>query len=102
MYNRISKFDRAENLLREQLKNLKNKSSENLWLVAISESQLGYSLFKQSKNLEAEGLLIRGFNLLKEKKGMKNSNTKKSLERIIDFYKSKGREDKVLEYSSKL
>ncbi len=99
LYNRISKFKKAENLLRDQLRIVKNKPLENNWITAVAKSQLGYSLFKQSKNLEAEGLLVNGFNLLKKKKGKKNSETVKSLRRIIEFYKVKGRKDLVKKYS---
>lgn len=102
LYNRTNRFLKAEKLLREEVSILKKSSSDDVWLIGLAESELGYSLFKQSKDLEAEGLLIDGYNLLKKYKGEKNSLTKKSLTKIIDFYKSKGRSNKVLEYSSQI
>ncbi len=99
LYNRISHFKKAEILLREQLAIVKNNPLENNWITAVAKSQLGYSLFKQSNFLEAEGLLIYGFNLLKEKKSIKNRETQKALNRIIEFYKNKKRKDLVKRYS---
>ena len=68
-------------------------------MIGLAESELGYSLFKQSKDLEAEGLLVNGYNIVKKNKGEKSYITKNALQKIIDFYSSKGRKDKVAEYS---
>lgn len=100
LYNRTEKFTESARLLREELNAIKNKPAENHWMAAVAGSQLGYSLFKQNKNLEAEGLLVNSFNLLKKKKGKNNSETVKALMRIIEFYKAKGRKDLVEQYSS--
>ena len=99
LYNRTKRYEEAEELLRTELNLLKSKN-DGTWLVGFAESELGYSLFKQSKDIEAEGLLVNGFNNLKKHKGEKSSITIKALKKIIDFYKSKGRKDKVQEYSA--
>lgn len=98
LYIRTGRYKKSEHLLREELSMLKNKDIKDGWLVGLTESLLGYSLFKQSKNLEAEGLLINGYNVIRDKKGKWCSESKKALQRIIDFYKSKKREDKVKEF----
>ena len=102
LYNRTERYAEAEELLRKELSLLKNSDISDVWLIGLTESELGYSLFKQSKDLEAEGLLINGYNALKKYKGEKSYLTKKALEKIIDFYTSKGRTDKVEEYSSQI
>lgn len=102
LYNRTAKFTQSAKLLKEELNAIKNKPTENHWLAAVAKSQLGYSLFKQGKNLEAEGLLVYGFNTLKEKKGISNLATQKALKRIIEFYKTKGRNDMVKKYSKEI
>lgn len=98
LYNRTSRYSEAEVLLRKEITLLKEIDSS--WLLGLSESHLGYSLFKQSKSLEAEGLLVNGYNNIKRDKGKNSIHSKKALNRIIDFYKSNNRNDKVKEYSS--
>ena len=100
LYNRTNRFSESEKLLRNELNILKKNDIDDIWLIGLTESELGYSLFKQSKDIEAEGLLVNGYNILWKNKGEKSYLTKKALEKIIDFYTSKGRTDKVLEYSS--
>jgi serine/threonine protein kinase len=100
LYNRTNRFSKAEELLRNELRLLKSNENDEDWLIGLTESELGYSLFKQSKNIEAEGLLVNGYNTIKKYKGEKSYISKKALKKIIDFYKSKGREDKVLEYET--
>lgn len=102
LYNRTKKFTKAEELLRKEIIYLKNKKIDDEWLIGVAKSELGYSLFKQSKDLEAEGYLIDGYNELKVKKGKSSSYAKQSLKKIIDFYKSKNRQDKVAEFSSQI
>lgn len=100
LYNKTNRFIEAENLLNEEIKMLKSKKIDDTWLIGLAKSELGYSLHKQNKDLQAEGLLINGYNILKKQKGKNSSITAASLKRIIDFYRSKGRKDKVEEYSS--
>ena len=102
LYNRTNRFSQAEELLRKELVLLKKSDISDIWLIGLTESQLGYSLFKQSKDIEAEGLLVNGYNILRKNKGEKSYITKKALEKIIDFYTSKGRTDKVAEYSKQM
>jgi len=96
------RFNEAEKLLREQLDSLKGNPSENNWMIGEIKSLLGYSLFKQSKDLEAEGMLIHGFNIIIEKKDKNNLEAKKARNRIVEYYSSKGREDKIKDFTSKL
>lgn len=98
LYNRTNRFSKAEELLRNELKTLKQNDADDIWLVGLTESILGYSLFKQSKDIEAEGVLVNGYNILKKNKGAKSYITKIALDKIIEFYNSKGRIDKVKEY----
>jgi eukaryotic-like serine/threonine-protein kinase len=102
LYISTARYFEAEKILREQIDSIEGTKMEKNWLFGESKSLLGYSLFQQSKDLEAEGHLISGFNSLKTLKGIKNSATITSLKRIIEFYRLKKREDKVLEYSSQL
>jgi serine/threonine protein kinase/Tfp pilus assembly protein PilF len=100
LYNRTDRYKEAEEILRKELNYLKSKNIDDVWLIGFAESELGYSLFKLNKNIEAEGLLVNGYNILKKHKGEKSSTTAKALKKIIDFYKAKGRNDKVEEYSA--
>ncbi|MCB0748068.1 MAG: tetratricopeptide repeat protein, partial [Ignavibacteriae bacterium] len=99
LYNRTNRYSKAEELIRKELTLLKKSDIDEDWLIGLAESELGYSLFKQSKDLEAEGLLVNGYNIVKKNKGEKSYITKNALQKIIDFYSSKGRKDKVAEYS---
>jgi len=98
LYNRTNRFSEAESILREELASLRSKNIDDVWLIGLVESQLGYSLYYQKKNIEAEGLLVNGYNTLKKGKGATSSITKTALKKIIEFYNSKGRLDKVKEY----
>jgi serine/threonine-protein kinase len=100
LYNRTKKHSKAEELLRNELNFLKKNEQYDNWIIGLAESELGYSLFKQSKYLEAEGFLINGYNIVKKSKGEKSDITKKALEKIIVFYTAKGREDKVNEFKT--
>lgn len=100
LYNRTNRFIEAEKLLNEEIKMLKSKNLDDSWFIGLAESELGYSLHKQNKDIQAEGLLVNGYNILKEQKGDNSSATITSLKKIVDFYKVKGRMDKVEEYSA--
>ncbi|MCW8848532.1 MAG: tetratricopeptide repeat protein, partial [Melioribacteraceae bacterium] len=102
LYNRTKRYSEAEELLRKELYLLKKGELDDDWLIGLTESELGYSLFRQSRDLEAEGLLVNGYNILKKNKGRKSHITRKALEKIINFYTSKGRTDKAEEYSSQI
>ena len=100
LYNKTKKYELSEQILRKEINKIKNKKTDDKWLIGLAESELGLSLFKQSKNLEAEGFLINGYNTLKKLKGEESSITKNALKKIIEFYKSLGRNDKVKFYTS--
>ncbi|MCB9249982.1 MAG: hypothetical protein H6613_16255 [Ignavibacteriales bacterium] len=102
LYNRTNRFHKAEKLLRRTVQDIKSRNIDDDWLIGLAESELGYSLYKQSKDLEAEGLLINGYNLLKKKKRKELFHKKKSITKIIEFYKYKNREDKVAEFTNNL
>jgi len=98
LYNQTSRFTEAEELLRIQLDSVRNKPLETHWLTSVTKSILGYCLYKQDKNLEAEGLMIYAYNAISEQRGKNNPEAQKALQRIIEFYRSQNRMDKVSEY----
>ncbi|MEE9431373.1 MAG: serine/threonine-protein kinase [Melioribacteraceae bacterium] len=100
LYNQTARYDKAQKLLEKEIALVENISIKNRWQIPIAKSQLGYSLFKQDKNLEAEGLLVHGYNVL-SKELYKTEETQKALNRILEFYESIGRKDMVKKYSSK-
>jgi len=102
LYIQTSRNVKAERLLRGQAEREDSTKEKNKWLIGETKSLLGYSLFKQFKNLEAEGLLVYGYNTLKKEKSVYNSETQKALQRLLEFYSYKGRKDKVREYSNEL
>lgn len=100
LYNKTNRFNLSEQILRNELRKIKNKEIDDKWIVGLAESELGFSLFKQRKNLEAEGFLINGYNILEKHKGKESSYTKNAQNKIIEFYKSIGRNDKVKFFTS--
>ncbi|MBK8944596.1 MAG: serine/threonine protein kinase [Ignavibacteriae bacterium] len=102
LYNRTKRYKEAEELLRNEIKILDENKIKDGWLTGTIESQLGFSLHKQSNDIEAEGLLINGYNHIKKSKVENSLQTKKALNKIIEFYTSKKRKDKVEEYIKQL
>ena len=100
LYIRIGRYSDAESMLMKQIDLLEEGDHSNSLVFGESKSLLGYCLFKQSKDLEAEGFLVTGYNIIKEHEDTSNRILKNSLNRILEFYNSKGRSDKVREYSS--
>jgi serine/threonine-protein kinase len=100
LYIRTGRYSEADIMLRSQIELLENEGHTNTSVFGESKSLLGYCLFKQSKDLEAEGMLVTGYNMIKEHENTNNWDLKRSLSRILEFYNSRGRVDKVREYSS--
>jgi hypothetical protein len=105
LYLRTRKYALAEGLLREAL-NSHNKSGADTWVRYNCESLLGASLLAQRKYVEAEPLLLSGYEgMLLRKTTMpwdRQMALNDAAERILQLYKSLGKPEKVLEWREKL
>lgn len=75
----------AEQFLRESLTLRRRTMPAGHWLIAASESLLGGCLAAQKRYLEAESLLVSGFNGLKDTLGEQHPRTVEASERLTKF-----------------
>ena len=64
---------------------------EGSWEIAEAESELGGCLAALGRFDEAEPILLRSYQLLKQKRGGESKQTRLALDHIIDLYKAWGR-----------
>ncbi len=86
----------AEHMLRESLA-LRQRHSPDDWTTSRTQSLLGASLAKQKRYAEAEPLLVKGYEGLKERNAKiaadQGHPTREAGERLADFYEATGRTD---------
>ena len=92
----------AEGLLREALQAYEASLPPGHWRSAEARSFLGQCLADASRDAEAETLLVAGYDGLHEVRGAEHPRTRRALQRVIDFYESRGRWEQVADYRARL
>jgi eukaryotic-like serine/threonine-protein kinase len=104
-YILIGKPAQAETLLREALATHEKKNPDD-WLTFETRSLLGGSLLGQQKYVEAEPLLLQGYEGMKAREVKIPSPNKKRLaeagRRIVDLYGASGKPEKASAWKAKL
>jgi len=105
LYIKARKYVSAEALLREAL-NRYDKSSTNTWVRYNCQSLLGASLAGQKKYVDAESLLLSGYQGMLQRKTTIPWERQPALnygaEWILQLYESWGKPDKAVEWREKL
>ena len=91
----------AESDLRQALEILRGLPPGH-WRTALCESVLGEGLTAEGRYDEAEGLLLRGFESLDRRAGVRNRDTQEALQRLIRLYESWGRPEAAEPYRARL
>ena len=81
----------AEPLLRESIQTYQDLPDSEPWRVATAKGDLGECLLAQGRFEEAEQLLLEGYTLLQEDKGVVFAETRANLRRLIALYEHGGR-----------
>ncbi len=101
----LGRHAEAEQVLRDCL-TTREKIMPDGWLRFNVMSLLGDSLLGQKQYAEAEPLLIRGFDGMKQREGSIPANAKirltEAVERLVHLYEATGRPEKAQEWRGKL
>jgi len=88
----------AEHMLRESLA-IRRQHSPDDWTTYRTQAMLGASLAKQKRYAEAEPLLVKGYEGLKERKAKipadQNDPIREVGERLANLYEGTGRADEA-------
>ena len=102
---RGEKFAEAEPLARECLA-IRQKTSPDDWQTSDARSKLGGSLLGQGKNAASEGLLLAGYEGLKQREDKIPASSKprlrEALQRLVQLCEATGRADQMSEWQDKL
>ncbi|MEJ2080094.1 MAG: serine/threonine-protein kinase, partial [Acidobacteriota bacterium] len=88
----------AESMLREALEIRRHSYSKTDRRTAQTENLLGACLAAERRDREAEPLLVGGLAVL-ERQSPRRRETRRALERVIDFYRQRGASAQVVRYS---
>ncbi len=99
------KYAEAEPPLRECV-NIRMKEMPDHWLTFNARSMLGAALWGQQKHVEAEPLLIQGYEGMKQRETSVPPEGKarltEALERLVALYEATGQKDKAAAWRKKL
>ncbi len=95
----------AEPLLRQCL-DIRRKSQPDAWTTYNTQSRLGGALFGQKKYTEAEPLLLKGYQGMKERQDKIQAPNKirltEALERLVQLYEATGKKDEAAKWRKEL
>lgn len=91
----------AERAFRESLELRRASLPEGHWLVASSKSALGASLAAQNRWLEAEPLLLEGYDGLVAARGAEHALSRDAAARLAELYRAWGRADDAGTWASR-
>ncbi len=94
--------DEAEEYLRRALGVLSRALPAGHWRIAEVQSRLGVCLTARQKAVEAEPLLVGGYEGLLRGRGAQSAKTVAALERLIAFYDGQGKTATATAYRTKL
>jgi serine/threonine-protein kinase len=92
----------AEELLRQGLAILTKALPAGHWRIAEAESRLGACLGGRRKAVEAEPLLVSGYEGLLRGRGAQSAKTAAALERLVAFYELQGKTATAASYRARL
>jgi tetratricopeptide (TPR) repeat protein len=101
----FGQFTEAEKVLRECLA-IRENSQPDLWMTFHTRSLLGGALLAQKKYTEAEPLLRKGYEGMRQREAKIPANAKsrltEALDRLVQLYDATGQKDKADEWRRKL
>jgi hypothetical protein len=99
------KWTEAEPVLRESLA-IRERNEPDEWTTFSSRSMLGGSLLGQKKYIEAEPLIVSGYEGLKDREARIPPSWKPCLteaaKRVVKLYEDWGKPDKAAEWRARL
>jgi tetratricopeptide (TPR) repeat protein len=98
------KFGEAESMYRECLV-IREKSIPDAWFTFYTRSLLGETLLGQKKFIEAEPLLLSGYEGMKKRAEKIQDRSKvlpEAVQRVIQLYEATGQSDKAADWKMKL
>jgi eukaryotic-like serine/threonine-protein kinase len=97
-YDRAGQFAKAESLLRDCLKSREAEQPDD-WMTFSAQSLLGGALLGQKKYADAEPLLLRGYEGMKQREAKipapSKSRLTQALERLVQLYEATGKKDQA-------
>ena len=94
--------EEAEAVLREAMGIRLERHPLPVWKIAYCRSILGAALTAQRRHREAEVLLVRSLEPIREDRGPHDPRTVDSLRRVVDLYRAWGKPEKATEYQERL
>ncbi len=99
----FKKYAEADPILRETLA-IREKLQPDVWGTFNTMSQLGGALLGQRKYVEAEPMLVRGFEGLRQRKSsipaQASERLPEAIDRLIELYESTGRPDEAKKWKA--
>ena len=92
----------AEPLLREGVERWRKMVPAGHWRIAVSESALAGCLIQLQHLEEAERLLLQGFEILQNKRGIQSVEAQRTLKRLVELYKIRNKPETVAKYQALL
>lgn len=93
---------KAEPLLREGVERWRKMVPAGHWRIAVSESALAGCLIQLQHLDEAERLLLQGFEILQNKRGIQSVEAQRTLKRLVELYKIRNKPETVSKYQALL
>jgi hypothetical protein len=100
--NRTGRAKEAEALLREGLALRRKTLRKGQYQIAAAESLLGECLAAQGRHHEAETLLLGAAEALRASHEPPAPYVRRALERVVEWYESRGDRDKAAAWRAKL
>jgi tetratricopeptide (TPR) repeat protein len=102
----LKQYDDAEPLLRECLK-IREKKEADAWTTFNTQSMLGEALLAQKKHADAEPLLLKGYQGLKERAAKIPAEVRlvrlsEALQRLVKLYEATGKKDEAAKWRKEL
>jgi hypothetical protein len=95
-----SRSQEAERLLHHARPTFDGKLRRDHWSIAYTEALLGSCSGTQRHSEEAEPLLLKGYNMSREKLGERREETSYIATRLVKFYKAQGKPQKAFEFKA--
>jgi eukaryotic-like serine/threonine-protein kinase len=99
---RSGKAAQGEPLLRETLETRKKLLAPGDVYISLTESALGECLTAEKNYVEAEPLLLKGYNGINSSFGEKNPRTIEALKRLVTLYRDWQKPDKAAQFNALL
>ncbi len=94
----MDSLNQAYHYANEGLKILQQNKEYDAVSIASSEGIMGEILTSMKNYIQAEKLLVKSYNSLKERFGKDNKLTKESIKRLLKLYEAWGKNDEIKKY----